>query len=430
MAKPRRMREIPFFCPSPAASRHCSTRRHTLHTDGDILYTFAPGGGWMPWSRGAVDEHRRLISLWEAGHTPTELSRRFGVSRPTVYETIGRWMAEGEIGLEERSRRPHSNGRQTPASVSSALLSIKDRYPHYGPDKLVRLLRDGGIELSASTARDILRRNGRVQARRARPPRWSPARPPAIVVPGPGHSMSADHKGKFLLGNRHYCYPLTIADPASRYVFVVEALASTSVEAAIPVFERVFRRWGLPEQIITDNGIPFCNARALGGLTELSKMWIKLGIQHVRIEPGRPQQNGIHERMHGTLKRQATQPPEPNMRAQQQRFDFFTEEFNNVRPHQALGQEPPASRVQTYRRTYPARVAAINYPMSFQVRRVRADGRIKWKGEKLFVSDVLRGEAVAMLEVDNDRWHLFFGTAHLATWDGHRRRFEQPSPQR
>jgi transposase InsO family protein len=383
----------------------------------------------MPWSRGAVDERKRLIALWEAGHSPTELARRFGVSRPTVYETIGRWMAEGEFGLQDRSRRPHSNGRQTSVGVTGALLSIKDRYPHYGPDKLVRLLRDEGIELRASTARDILRRNGRVQARRARPPRWSPSITPAIQVPGPGHSMSADHKGQFLLGNRRYCFPLTIADPASRYLFAVEALASTSVEAAVPVFERVFRRWGLPEQIITDNGTPFCTARALGGITELSKMWIKLGIQHVRIEPGRPQQNGIHERMHRTLKRQATQPAEPNMRAQQWRFDNFVEEFNNVRPHQALGQERPASRVQCYRRPYPARLPAIDYPMSFQVRKVRSDGQIKWKGERLFVSCVLRGEAVAMLEVNNDQWHLYFGPVHLATWNGCKRRFESPSPR-
>jgi putative transposase len=363
----------------------------------------------MPWSRGAVDERKRLIALWEAGHTPSELARRFGVSRPTVYEVIGRWMAEGELGLEDRSRRPHSNGRQTSVRVTAALLSVKDRYPHYGPDKLVRLLRDQDMELSPSTARDILRRNGRVQSRRARPPRWSPSATPAIQVPGPGHSMSADHKGQFLLGNRRYCFPLTIADPASRYVFAVEALGSTSVDAAVPVFERVFRQWGVPEQIITDNGTPFCTARALGGLTELSKMWIKLGIQHVRIQPGRPQQNGIHERMHRTLKHDATQPPEANMSAQQRRFDAFIEEFNSVRPHQALGQERPASRVECYRRQYPTRLQPIDYPSSFQVRIVRPDGRIKWKGELLFVTDVLRGEPVAMLEVDEDQWHLYFG---------------------
>jgi transposase InsO family protein len=293
----------------------------------------------MPWSEGRVDERKRLIELWETGSTPTELSERFRVSRVTVYSVIARWLSEeGAARLEDRSRRPHSNSRQTKASVSAALLNVKDQHPDYGPDKLVRLLRDDGIVLAAGTANDILKRNGRVQARRARPPRWSPSVTPTISVPGPGHSMSADHKGQFRMGSGRYCYPLTIADPASRYVFAVDALSSTSVSSAMVVFERVFREWGLPEQIITDNGNPFCSARSLGGLTELSKMWIKLGIQQVRIQPGRPQQNGIHERMHRTLKKHATQPPEPNLRAQQRRFDTFLAEFNHVRPHQALGQ--------------------------------------------------------------------------------------------
>lgn len=249
----------------------------------------------MPWCGGAVGERRRMVQLWESGWTPTELARRFGVSRPTVYQVIERWVEEGWAGLEDRSRRPHSSPGQTSPLMTSALLNAKDCHPDYGPDKLVSVLRkEEGINLSASTARDILRRNGRVEARRARPGRWSPSVTPKIHVPGPGHTMSADHKGQFRTGDGRYCFPLTIADPASRHVFAVEALRSTGVQPAIKVFERVFREWGLPEQIITDNGVPFCTARALGGLTELSKMWIKLGIQHVRIEPGKPQQNGIH----------------------------------------------------------------------------------------------------------------------------------------
>lgn len=382
----------------------------------------------MPWSEGRMDERKRLIGLWEAGSTPTELAERFGVSRVTVYAVIERWRTEGERGLEDRSRRPHSNSRQTAAKVSAALLNMKDRYPHYGPDKLVRLLRDDGLVLSASTASDILRRNGRVQARRARPPRWSPMQTPTIRVPGPGHSMSADHKGQFRMGNGQYCYPLTIADPSSRYVFAVEALTSTSVKAAMAVFERVFREWGLPEQMITDNGNPFCTARALGGLTELSKMWIKLGIQQVRIEPGRPQQNGIHERMHRTLKAFATKPPAANLRAQQRRFQAFLAEFNNVRPHQALGQERPASCVESYRRPYPKRIEPFQYPSSFEVRSVRERGHIKWKGELVFVSEVLRGETVAMQQVDEDQWRLYFGPVHLATWDARTARFAAPAP--
>jgi transposase InsO family protein len=353
----------------------------------------------------------------------------FGVSRPTVYVAIRRWQEEGEAGLLDRSRAPHSCPRQTGSEVIRALLAVKERHSDYGPDKLVRLLRDDGVILSASTARDILRRHGKVQARRARSPRWSPSVTPQIVVPGPGHTMTTDHKGPFRLGNGCYCHPLTIADPASRFVFAIEALGSTSVDKAIPVFERVFREWGLPEQMVTDNGVPFCTARSIGGLTELSKLWIKLGIAHVRTEPGRPQQNGRHERMHRTLKAKATRPPERCQRAQQRRFDAFRHEFNHVRPHQALGQERPATRVESYRRPYPARVPAVEYPSSFDVRMVRSNGEIKWKGELLFVGTVLRGEPVAMVQLDDDCWKLYFGPVHLATWDGRMRRFTPPQPQ-
>ena len=386
-----------------------------------------PWGVGMPFGETRVEERKRLIELWETGWTPTELARKFEVSRPTVYALIERWQSEGKAGLEDRSSRPHSSPRQTKCAVIAAVLNIKDRYPHWGPEKLVRLLRDEQIELSASTARDILRRNGRVQARRARAPRWSPSVSLPIVIPGPGHSMSADHKGQFRLGNRRYCFPLTIADPASRFVFAIDAQISTNVEGALAVFERVFREWGLPEQIITDNGCPFCTTRALGGLTELSKMWIKLAIQHVRIVPGRPQQNGIHERMHRTLKQDATQPPEANMKAQQCRFDRFRQEFNHVRPHQALGQERPASRVQSYRRSYPHRIAPIEYPSSFAVRTVRSNGQIKWKGSLLFVSEVLRDEPIGLVQVDNELWQLYFGTVHLASWNERTSKFEPPS---
>jgi putative transposase len=221
---------------------------------------------------------------------------------------------------------------------------------------------------------------------------------------------------------------LTIADPASRYILAIEAHRSTNVQPAMKVFERVFREWGLPEQIITDNGVPFCTSRSLGGLTDLSKMWIKLGIQHVRTQPGRPQQNGIHERMHRTLKDKATKPPERNSKAQQRRFDVFSHEFNHIRPHQSLGQERPASRVQRYRRVYPDRIPPIEYPASFDVRSVRSNGQIKWKGEMLFLSEVLRDERVALFQIDEHRWQIYFGPVHLATLNEQLGKFEPPSP--
>jgi len=241
--------------------------------------------------------------------------------------------------------------------------------------------------------------------------------------------MSADHKGGFRLGNGRYCYPLTVADPSSRFVMAVDALHSTAVAPALRVFERLFREWGLPEQIITDNGCPFCSARSIGGLTELSKYWIRLGIQHVRIEPGRPQQNGIHERMHRTLKQETTRPPERDLARQQKRFDAFREEFNHVRPHQALGQETPVTFFEPYRRSYPERLPSIEYPSSFEVRRVRERGNIKWRGDLLFVSEVLRGELVALQQVDTERWRVYYSTVHLATWNERTAKYEPPSGQ-
>ena len=380
----------------------------------------------MSWS-GCVHERKRLVELWEQGWTPSRLARHFRVSRPTVYATIERWLVfEDERGLENRSRRPLSNSRQTAPEVVAALLDLKDRYPRWGPDKLVRLLLDQEIELSASTARDVLRRNGRVEARHARPARWSPARSPSILVPSVGHSMSADFKGQFRMRNGRYSYPLTIADPASRYVFAIESLTSTAVEPARKIFERVFREWGLPEQIITDNGVPFCTARSLGGLTELSKMWIKLGIQHVRIQPGKPQQNGIHERMHGTLKRDAIRTPASSARAQQRAFDTFRKEFNEIRPHQALKQERPATLVKPYRRPYPERLDPIEYPSTAEVRRVRSNGTIKWKGEFRFVSEVLVGERIAFIREADDRWCIYFGNVILAIWNERSGKFDSP----
>jgi len=381
----------------------------------------------MPWDKGPMETRKRLIEAWEQGERPASLARQFGVSRPTVYATIAKWV-EDEC-LEDRSRRPLTNSRQTSSEVTAALLDLKDQYPYWGPDKLVRLLADDGVTLSASTARDILRRNGRVEARRARRPFWSPVVTPQIAVPTVGHSMSADYKGEFRLGNGQYCYPLTIADPASRYIFAIAGGESTSVRRAIRVFEHVFRKWGLPEQIITDNGNPFCSARTIGGITALSKMWIKLGIQHVRIQRGRPQQNGAHERMHRTLKREATRPPGSNQTAQQRRFDKFRREFNEIRPHESLGQERPASKVTSYRRSYPTKMPPIEYPTSFETRSVRDGGMIKWGGELLFVSEVLVGERIALVRQDNERWNVYFGPVRLALWNERTKRFEAPIAQ-
>jgi len=373
-----------------------------------------------------MDERRRMIALWESGRTPTELSRQFGVSRQTIYTFIERWQSEGKVGLGDRSRRPHTSPTKTAAAVEQALLMLKEKHPDYGPDKLVAMLEKAGIRLAAPTARDLLRRHGLVKTRRGRTPRWSPQGEPVIAAWGPGQTMTTDYKGQFRLGNGMFCYPLTIADPGSRYVFAVEAMKINSGKLAKVVFERVFREWGLPDQILTDNGAPFCVSKSIGGISELSRWWTRLGIRHLRTQPGRPQQNGIHERMHRTLKHATTKPAERTLKAQQQRFNRFMEEFNHVRPHQALGQKCPVTVVQRYGREYPDRLPQIEYPESFLVRRVRSNGYIKWQGEQVFVGEVLNSEPVGLVQADDETWELYFGNRHLADWSDRKRCWVAP----
>ena len=250
------------------------------------------------------------------------------------------------------------------------------------------------------------------------------------MIPGAGHTMTADHKGQFRMGNGRYCYPLTIVDPGSRYILASDALQSTQGRWAWPLFERVFREWGLPEQILTDNGAPFGATQSIGGISHLSKWWIKLGIRHLRIQPGRPQQNGKHERMHRTLKEDTTRPPERTLQLQQGRFDGFRQEFNYVRPHEALGQECPSTKVENYRRPYPSAITPPEYPASFQRRRVRSAGQIEWQGQVIYIGEVLIGEQVAFHQVDDDLWHLYFASAHLANWDARTKTFTRATPTR
>lgn len=378
----------------------------------------------MVWSRGAVEERKRMIALWESGRRVTELAEQFQVSRQTIYEWVRRWEANEE--LCDRSRRPHTSPRKTPLEIERALLAVKDIHPDYGPDKLVVLLRERQIVLAAPTARDILRRYGRVQLRRQRVPRWSPPGKPLLHVPGPGHTMSADYKGQFRLGNGRYCYPLTMADPASHFVFAVEAMTNNAGADAKAVFERVFREWGVPDQIITDNGAPFSVSQSIGAISELGRWWVRLSIEHARIQRGRPQQNGSHERMHRTLKEKTAQPPDTTMRGQQDRFDAFRAEFNHIRPHQSLGQIRPACVVRPYRRAFPERLPEVEYPGSFTVRRVRSNGYIKWRGSMVFVGEVLIGEPVGLVQTDDAVWELYFGNRLLAVWDENKKRWIPP----
>ena len=373
----------------------------------------------MPWSQGTMDDRYEMVEKRKAGWTKAELAEYFRVTWRTIHKWLCRYESEGWVGLEDRSRRPHSSPTRIPKAKARELINLKKKHRDWGPRKLVDLLPENGT-MAASTAGGILKRAGYVRTRRRRR-RYVPGERPSVIVPSQG-MMTADYKGHFRMRNGQLCYPLTICDPVSRYILAIDAHAGPRGEFAQPVFERVFHEYGLPDQIVTDNGPPFSNASALGGLSELSRDWIKLGVTVRRIDPGKPQQNGRHERMHLSMLGTATNPPASNLAGQQRRFDRFRELFNNVRPHDALGRRTSPSMVwQPFRRQMPRRLPRIEYGDGVIVRRVRSNGQIKWRGTMVFVSEVLIGEPVAFRQISESEWDLYFGPLRLAKWDDRKR---------
>jgi hypothetical protein len=239
--------------------------------------------------------------------------------------------------------------------------------------------------------------------------------------------MTTDYKGQFRMGNGELCYPLTIADPFSRYVLAIDALPSTNLPGAKAGFERVFRKYGVPWQMLSDNGTPF-SSNALGGLTQLSRWFIELGIVPIQIEPGHPEQNGIHERMHRTLKAWIRRHPKSSLRVQQRCFNAFRQQFNHERPHQSLGQKTPASAFQSYRPF--CRPSKLEYDTTMDVRSVRSNGQIKWKGGMLFISEVLAGTNIGLIEIGEQLWSIHFGAVRIGYLDGLTNRAQNSRPDK
>jgi len=374
----------------------------------------------MPWTETdpVTERHKFILAREDGLFSMTDLCERFGISRKTGYKWLDRYREEGIEGLQDRSRAPKHCPHQTPETVQELVIETREAHPRWGPRKLLDYLGPRHPEVAlpaASTVGDILKREGLVEPRRSQRRPTHPGTSP-IEAEAPGEVWTADFKGEFRLGSSNYCYPLTIQDAHSRYLLACEALASTAHSGAEPVFERLFREHGLPKTIRTDNGGPFAS-KALCGLSRLSVWWIKLGIEPDRIQPGCPQQNGRHERMHRTLKAETTRPPEPTLSKQQSRFDDFRVEYNEVRPHQALKGAVPASRHARCSRTMPKRCPEPQYPGHAEVRKVSTTGEIKFKNRPLFVSAVLAGEYVGLEEVDDGVWNLLFDNVLLGRLD-------------
>lgn len=375
----------------------------------------------MPFSEtDAVKERKRMIEDWLSGRfKKTELASAYSVSRPTLDLWIGRFKEGGFPGLEERSRAPHHCPHRTSAEVEELVVATRKRFPHWGPKKLKAFIENAqaGTQLpAASTIGDILHRHGLVEPRKRRR-KSSGVRQPVMKADAPNEVWCADFKGEFRVGDGQYCYPLTITDGFSRFLLECRALESTAMDTAFEVFEAVFRTYGVPQRMRTDNGVPFSSPNGLCGLSQLSVWWLKLGILPELIQPGRPDQNGRHERMHRTLKAETTRPPQRQMQMQQDRFDAFREEYNELRPHEALGQTTPASSYEASTRPFPDKIGDFEYPMYWEGRRVGKNGHIKLKGHHIFLSYTLAGERVGLKEVDDGRWDIHAGPLLLGRFD-------------
>jgi len=385
----------------------------------------------MPWRQVEVmrerfqfvrDARRRLVSF-------TELCAMYGISRPVGYKWVHRAERSGMDYLEELSRRPLSCPHATPPELTARLLEVRRHHPTWGPRKLLALVRrqdrrrGNDCEWPArSTVAELLRRNGLTTRRRRRAIRTHPGRP-LTPMTAPNVIWTADYKGQFRLGNGRYCFPLTVQDGFSRYLLECRGLTGTTTRECRPVFQRLFQQYGLPEILRTDNGVPFATG-ALARLSQLSVWWIRLGVYPELIEPAHPEQNGRHERMHRTLKRATTRPPAPAPRSQQQRFDVFRDEYNDVRPHEALADATPASLYERSPRPYPNTPPPMEYPPHFEVRLVSANGGIRWHNGWVNVSHVLAGEDVGFEEIDDGEWDLYFGRMKIGRFHERLRRVE------
>ena len=356
-----------------------------------------------------MDERLRFVAKLLDGEAMSDVCRDFGISRKTGYKIFNRYREQGLHALSDRSRRPVRYANQLPEQLESQIVALKRDKPHWGARKIRELLvrrLDQDVRIPArSTIHAVLHRHGLVKPiGRARHRATGTA---LSAGSSPNELWCADFKGEFKLGNGRYCYPLTVTDHASRYLLLCEALESTREDPAIAAFEQLFRQRGLPQAIRSDNGVPFASPNALFNLSKLSVWWLRLGIGIERIQPGHPQQNARHERMHLTLKKEATRPPGMNSLQQQGRFDAFMEEFNTERPHEALQMKTPAELYRRSTRAY-AGLPQLSYPLHDRDVLVTACGRICMYRKKVNISTVLAGQRLGIKEVDEGIWIVSF----------------------
>lgn len=373
----------------------------------------------MPWKEyGVMDERMKFIARLLEGDSMTEVCRVFGISRKTGYKIWDRYQTCGVQGLTDRSRRPIRYANQLPMQVEQTILNIRRDKPTWGArkirEKIHRKYPDIHIP-ATSTIHAVLDRHGLVQSRK-RVRRHKPKGTTLSHGNNPNELWCADYKGEFMMGNKQYCYPLTITDFASRYLFACEAQESTQEKFAFSVFEKTFKEHGLPLAIRTDNGLPFSSPMAMFNLSKLSVWWLRLGIAIERIKPGHPEQNGRHERMHLTLKKEATKPAAQTILQQQAKFDVFIDEYNNERPHEALGMKYPTEVHKPSERIYTG-LPPVEYPLHDRTIVISSCGRICMGKAKVHLSQVFAGQQVGVKEIEDGIWLLSFMDYDLGYFD-------------
>lgn len=374
----------------------------------------------MPWKEtNVLEERMKFIARYLEGEKISRLCEEFGISRKTGHKIINRYEADGASGLQSRSSVALRNRKTTPLEIQKLILEVKKKYPAWGAPKISELLkrRHSDIKIPViSTIHAILDKNGLVKPRSQRQ-RYRAQGTNLRPTTAPNDLWCIDYKGQFLLENRQYCYPLTISDHFSRYLLGCEAVSGTKTDEAFPVFENTFKAHGLPLAIRSDNGVPF-SSRSLFGLSRLSVWWLRLGIKLERIEPGCPQQNGRHERMHRTLKLEVLRTKRKNFLQQQEAFDDFVQQYNEVRPHEALSMKTPSEIYRKSSRDYPRFLPDIAYSNADRICSVAHCGSMSiGKRQRIFLSESLSGQEIGLYAQDDHIWLLKFMDYELGFFD-------------
>jgi putative transposase len=365
----------------------------------------------MPWEESdKVTERMRFVTRHLDGERISDLSREFGISRQTGHALVKRYKLFGPAALKDRSSRPHRSPNRTPAAKAEEILKLRKKHPTWGPKKLKERLERLQPDVrwpACSTIGAILADAGVVR-RRKRRRRAFPSRTRRRETTAPNELWCMDYKGHFRLGNGQYCYPLTVTDHYSRFLAGCEALENTRTGCAEMTLWALFAELGVPDAVRSDNGAPFASCGRLG-LSRLSVRLMRLGIEVERIEPGHPEQNGRHERMHLTLKQDATRPPAANILAQQEKFDLFRATFNEERPHEALSMRTPADVYLPSTKRLPERMPSLSYPLHDHTCRVYPSGSFRLPAVGLvYLGLAFADQDIGLREIGTKTWLVTF----------------------